>query len=186
MSHTFSRGVRTRRNFGRIRTIAPMPNLIEVQKKSYDQFLHVGVPAEERADTGLQGVFKAVFPIKDFSDRAELHFVRYKLEDPKYDVEECQQRGMIYAAPLRVTLQLWIFDVDEDITKREVRDIKEQTVYIGDMPLMTANGGPRSWKVRGPPLRSSSAARSSSAVRSRSAAPSGGRQASPSRADSHS
>ncbi len=140
MSHRFSRGARTRRNFGRIPTVAPMPNLIEVQKKSYDEFLHIGVPPEERSDTGLQGVFKAVFPIKDFSNRAELHFVKYYLEEPKYDVEECQQRGMIYAAPLRVMLQLWIFDVDEDINKRDVRDIKEQTVYMGDMPLMTKNG----------------------------------------------
>ena len=81
-----------------------------------------------------------MFPIKDFSDRAELHFVRYEFEDPKYDVDECQQRGMTYAAPLKVTLQLWIFDVDEEIKKRDVRDIKEQDVYMGDMPLMTDKG----------------------------------------------
>ncbi len=140
MPHKFSRGAPTRRNFGRISSVAPMPNLIEVQKKSYEQFLHIGVPAEERPDSGLQGVFKSVFPIKDFSDRAELHFIKYELEEPKYDVEECQQRGKIYAAPLTVTLQLWIFDIDEDINKRDVRDIKEQTVYMGDMPLMTPNG----------------------------------------------
>ncbi|MCH7888257.1 MAG: DNA-directed RNA polymerase subunit beta [Proteobacteria bacterium] len=140
MPHKFSRGAPTRRNFGRISSVAPMPNLIEVQKKSYEQFLHIGVPAEERPDSGLQGVFKSVFPIKDFSDRAELHFIKYELEEPKYDVEECQQRGKIYAAPLKVTLQLWIFDIDEDINKRDVRDIKEQTVYMGDMPLMTPNG----------------------------------------------
>jgi len=140
MPHSFSRRYRTRRDFGRIRSAAPMPNLIEVQKKSYDQFLQMDVKPEDRTDTGLQGVLKSVFPIKDFSDRAELHFVRYEFEPPKYDVEECQQRGMTYAAPLKVLLQLWIFDVDEDINKRDVRDIKEQVVYMGDMPLMTDNG----------------------------------------------
>jgi len=140
MSYSFSRRYRTRRDFGRIRSAAPMPNLIEVQKKSYDQFLQMDVKPEDRTDTGLQGVLKSVFPIKDFSDRAELHFVRYEFEPPKYDVDECQQRGMTYAAPLKVLLQLWIFDVDEDINKRDVRDIKEQVVYMGDMPLMTDNG----------------------------------------------
>jgi len=140
MSHTFSRRKPTRRTFGRIREVAPMPNLIEVQKNSYDQFLLRDLPAGERPDSGLQSVFKSVFPIKDFSDRAELHFLGYAFEKPKYDVEECQQRGMTYAAPLKVDLQLWIFDIDEDINRRDVRDIKEQTVYMGDMPLMTDHG----------------------------------------------
>src|SRR3546814_189376 len=84
--------------------------------------------------------FKTVFPIRDFSGRAQLEFVRYELEDPKYDVEECQQRGMTYAAPLKVTLRLVVWDVDEDTGARSIRDIKEQDVYMGDMPLMTANG----------------------------------------------
>ncbi|MFQ5958294.1 MAG: DNA-directed RNA polymerase subunit beta, partial [Alphaproteobacteria bacterium] len=140
MSHIFSRHKRTRRTFGHIPSVAPMPNLIEVQKNSYEQFLQAFVPPEERTDTGLQGVFKSVFPIKDLADRAALHFVNYEFEPPKYDVDECQQRGMTFAAPLKVLLQLWIFDVDEDINKRDVRDIKEQTVYMGDMPLMTHNG----------------------------------------------
>ena len=140
MSDSFSDRRPVRRTFGRIRTVAPMPNLIEVQKRSYAQFLLMDVPSDERPDAGLQSVFKSVFPIKDFSDRAELHFVSYEFERPKYDVEECQQRGMTYAAPLKVKLQLWIFDVDEDINRRDVRDIKEQTVYMGDMPLMTDHG----------------------------------------------
>ena len=140
MKYSFSDRQRTRLDFGRIPSSAPMPNLIEVQKSSYDQFLQMDGPPEKRTDTGLQAVLKAVFPIKDFSDRAELHFVSYEFEEPKYDVEECQQRGMTYAAPLKVTLQLWIFDIDEDIKKRDVRDIKEQNVYMGDMPLMTKNG----------------------------------------------
>ncbi len=140
MTHTISRRNPPRRDFSRIPTVARMPNLIEVQKRSYEQFLNIDVPPEERADTGLQRVFKSVFPIKDFAERAELHFVKYEFEPPKYDVDECQQRGMTFAAPLKVTLQLWIFDVEEDIDSRDVRDIKEQTVYMGDMPLMTANG----------------------------------------------
>jgi len=140
MSYSFSRRKRTRRSFGRIPSVAPMPNLIEVQKSSYEQFLQMDIAADERIDNGIQAVLKAVFPIKDFSDHAALHYVSYEFEEPKYDVEECQQRGMTYAAPLKVTLQLWIFDVDEDIKKRDVRDIKEQQVYMGDMPLMTVNG----------------------------------------------
>ena len=93
-----------------------------------------------RSDVGLQEVFKSVFPIRDFSERAELEFVRYELEAPKYDVEECQQRGMTFAAPLKVTLRLVVWDVDEDTGARSIRDIKEQDVYMGDMPLMTNNG----------------------------------------------
>ncbi|MBC6438923.1 MAG: DNA-directed RNA polymerase subunit beta [Rhodospirillales bacterium] len=129
-----------RRDFGRITPVIAMPNLIDVQRASYDQFLQHGIIEADRGEEGLQGVFKSVFPIRDFSDRAELHFVRYQFEEPKYDVDECQQRGMTYAVPLKVTLQLWIFDVDEEIKKRDVRDIKEQDVYMGDMPLMTDKG----------------------------------------------
>ncbi|MCP1615402.1 DNA-directed RNA polymerase subunit beta [Azospirillum lipoferum] len=117
-----------------------MPNLIEVQRSSYDHFLQMDVAPEKRANLGLQEVFKSVFPIKDFSDRAVLDFVKYELEQPKYDVEECQQRGMTFAAPLKVTLRLSVFDVEEDTGLRSIRDIKEQDVYMGDMPLMTANG----------------------------------------------
>ena len=117
-----------------------MPNLIEVQYNSYEQFLQMEIPAEERLQQGLEEVFSSVFPIKDFSDRAEIDFVKYELEEPKYDVEECQQRGMTYAAPLRVTLRLSVFDVDEDSGLRSIRDIKEQDVYMVDMPLMTDNG----------------------------------------------
>jgi DNA-directed RNA polymerase subunit beta len=117
-----------------------MPNLIEVQKSSYDQFLQIGVPAEQRQSIGLQEVFRSVFPIRDFSEKAELQFVRYELEEPKYDVEECQQRGMTFAAPLKVTLRLVVWDTDEETGARSIRDIKEQDVYMGDMPLMTRSG----------------------------------------------
>ncbi len=131
---------RLRRSFGRIAEVASMPNLIEVQKRSYEFFLQQAARPDERPDSGLQGVFKSVFPIKDFSDTASLEFVRYELEEPKYDVEECRQRGITYAAPLKVTLRLVVWDVDENTGLRSVRDIKEQDVYMGDMPLMTDNG----------------------------------------------
>jgi len=140
MSKSFTGRKRIRKSFGRIPEVTELPNLIEVQKTSYDYFLQMGVPVDDRRDVGLQEVLKSVFPIRDFSERAELQFVRYELEEPKYDVDECQQRGMTYAAPLKVTLRLVVWDVDEDTGSRSVRDIKEQDVYMGDMPLMTANG----------------------------------------------
>ena len=140
MAKSFTGRKRVRRNFGKIEEIIEMPNLIEVQKTSYDQFLQLGVSVEERSGSGLQEVFTSVFPIRDFSERAELQFVRYELEEPKYDVDECQQRGMTYAAPLKVTLRLVVWDIDEDTGSRSIRDIKEQDVYMGDMPLMTPHG----------------------------------------------
>jgi DNA-directed RNA polymerase subunit beta len=140
MTKSFTGRKRIRKSFGRIPEVAPMPNLIEVQKSSYDHFLQMDVPPEQRTAVGLQEVFKSVFPIRDFSERAQLEFVRYELEQPKYDVEECQQRGITFAAPLKVTLRLVVWDVDEDTGSRSIRDIKEQDVYMGDMPLMTKNG----------------------------------------------
>jgi DNA-directed RNA polymerase subunit beta len=140
MAKSYTGRKRVRKSFGRIPTVAPMPNLIEVQKSSYDHFLQMDVLPEKRGNVGLQEVFKSVFPIKDFSERGTLEFVRYELEQPKYDVEECQQRGMTFAAPLKVTLRLVVWDIDEDTGARSIRDIKEQDVYMGDMPLMTANG----------------------------------------------
>ena len=131
---------RVRKSFGRISGVTEMPNLIEVQRSSYESFLQMHVAPADRDDAGLQEVFKSVFPIKDFSDRAELDFVRYEFEAPKYDVDECQQRGITYAAPLKVTLRLSVFDIDEDSGLRSIRDIKEQDVYMVDMPLMTDNG----------------------------------------------
>ena len=140
MTKSFTGLKRIRKTFGQIGDVAPMPNLIEVQKSSYDRFLQTGVMAPDRTDSGLQEAFKTVFPISDFSGRAQLEFVKYELENPKYDVEECQQRGMTFAAPLKVTLRLVVWDIDEDTGARSIRDIKEQEVYMGDMPLMTANG----------------------------------------------
>jgi DNA-directed RNA polymerase subunit beta len=140
MPKSFTGRKRIRKTFGRIPEVAPMPNLIEVQRRSYEQFLQREILAEQRKDAGLQEVFKSVFPIRDFSNRAQLDFVRYELEDPRYDVEECQQRGMTFAALLKVTLRLVVWDVDEETGSRSIRDIKEQDVYMGDMPLMTDKG----------------------------------------------
>jgi DNA-directed RNA polymerase subunit beta len=131
---------RVRKDFGRIPVVAPMPNLIEVQKSSYDKFLQPGAPLDVRQKSGLWDVFKGVFPIKDFSGKGELEFVGYDLEAPKYDTEECRQRGMTFSAPLKVTLRLVVWDIDETTGARSIRDIKEQDVYMGDMPLMTDTG----------------------------------------------
>src|ERR1041385_2858406 len=140
MAISFNGQKRIRKTFGSIPEVAPMPNLIEVQRASYDHFLQMGIIPEQRGNVGLQEVFKSVFPIRDFSERAQLEFVRYELETPKYDTDECQQRGITYAAPLKVTLRLVVWDVDEDTGSRSIRDIKEQDVYMGEMPLMTRNG----------------------------------------------
>src|SRR5687767_14361205 len=137
---TFTGRKRVRKFFGHIKEVAEMPNLIEVQKASYDQFLMVEEPQGGRLDEGLQAVFRSVFPISDFSGTSMLEFVRYEFEPPKYDVDECRQRGMTYAAPLKVTLRLIVFDIDEETGAKSVKDIKEQDVYMGDIPLMTMNG----------------------------------------------
>ncbi|MDF2493433.1 DNA-directed RNA polymerase subunit beta [Sphingomonas sp.] len=129
---------RIRKVFGNIHEVVQMPNLIEVQRESYEQFL--------RSDpsigyvSGLEKTLRSVFPIRDFAGTAELDFVNYELEPPKFDVEECRQRGITYAAPMRVTLRLIVFEVDPETETRSVLDIKEQDVYMGDMPLMTENG----------------------------------------------
>ncbi|HWK40540.1 MAG TPA: DNA-directed RNA polymerase subunit beta [Croceibacterium sp.] len=133
-----SKKKRIRKIFGDIHEVVQMPNLIEVQRESYEQFL--------RSDkstgyvSGLEKTLRSVFPIRDFAGTAELDFVHYELEDPKYDTVECRQRGITYAAPMKVTLRLIVFEVDQETETRSVLDIKEQDVYMGDMPLMTENG----------------------------------------------
>jgi len=131
---------RIRRSFGKIKRIIEIPDLIELQKRSYEEFLQRDVLPEERRDAGLQGVFKLVFPIKDFNETASLEFVSYALGEPKYDVDECHQRGMTYAAPLKVTVQLVIWDVDPETGTRSIKNVKEQEVYFGEIPLMTEHG----------------------------------------------
>src|ERR1044072_8725655 len=129
---------RIRKIFGNIHEVSEMPNLIEVQRESYEQFLRSR--PQDGYVSGLEKTLRSVFPIRDFAGTAELDFVHYELEEPKYDTDECRQRGMTYAAPMRVTLRLIVFEVDRDSETRSVLDIKEQDVYMGDMPLMTKNG----------------------------------------------
>ncbi|HET9551682.1 MAG TPA: DNA-directed RNA polymerase subunit beta, partial [Anaeromyxobacteraceae bacterium] len=140
MATTIQSNFRVRRNFGKINKIAEIPNLIAIQKSSYDKFLQADVAPEKRDDTGLQGVFKSVFPIKDFNETSSLEFVSYHLEKPKYDVDECHQRGMTYSAPIKVVVRLVVWDKDEETGAQSIRDVKEQEVYFGEIPLMTENG----------------------------------------------
>ena len=132
---------RIRKNFGKIKLVASMPNLIEVQKNSYEKsFLQAGVLAGKRENRGLQAVLSSKFPITDPSTGAVLEFVKYNFDQPKYDVEECVQRGFSYSAPLKVTLRLIVMDIDQDTGAKEIKGIKEQEGYMGDIPLMTKNG----------------------------------------------
>jgi DNA-directed RNA polymerase subunit beta len=132
--------LRIRKNFAKNKQVIDIPNLIELQKSSYEAFLQKEMDPDRRGELGLNGVFKSVFPITDFNNTASLEFVSYTLEPAKYDVDECRQRGMTFAAPIKVTLRLIVFDVDEETEARSIRDVKEQEVYLGEIPLMTANG----------------------------------------------
>src|SRR3954471_15516156 len=140
MAFQVAHNLRFRRSFGRIKKIIDLPYLIEIQKNSYDVFLQKDVAPDQRQSSGLQGVFKSVFPIKDFNETASLEYVSYTLGEPKYDVDECHQRGMTFAAPLKVTVQLVLWDVDQQSQSRSIKNVKEQEVYFGEMPLMTKNG----------------------------------------------
>jgi len=140
MAFQVANNLRFRRSFGRIRKIIDLPYLIEIQKNSYELFLQKDVAPMERQNIGLQEVFKSVFPIKDFNETASLEFVSYSLGEPKYDVEECHQRGMTFAAPLKVTVQLVLWDIDQQTGARSIKNVKEQEVYFGEIPLMTING----------------------------------------------
>ena len=140
MKRSFTLKHNVRKSFGKIPELLEMPNLLEIQRNSYELFLQKNIRPNDREDIGLQAVFNKVFPIKDFSGKAELQFVKYELEDPKYDVDECIQRGGTYASLLKVTLRLIVWEEDEDAGTRSIKDIKEQEVYLGDMPLMTNKG----------------------------------------------
>src|ERR1700760_1893305 len=139
MANVIQSNFRIRKNLGSIQRVIEVPNLIDIQKSSYDKFLQSTIPQNDRQETGLQAVFRSVFPIKDFNGTSELVFVSYNLEKPKYDVDECRQRGMTFAAPIKVTTQLMVYDTREG-GERIVRDIKEQEVYFGEIPLMTDTG----------------------------------------------
>jgi len=140
MPATVQNNFRTRKSFAKIQKIIDIPNLINIQKQSYEKFLQADVAPDKREDVGLQGVFKSVFPIRDFNETSSLEFVSYNLERPKYDVDECHQRGMTYSAPIKVVVRLVVWDKDEETGAQSIRDVKEQEVYFGEIPLMTQNG----------------------------------------------
>ncbi len=131
---------RFRRSYRKIPEVIEMPNLIEIQKVSYERFLRSGTGPEPTDGEGIQGVFQSVFPIRDPNGLSELHFLGYELEPPQFDVDECQRRDVSFAAPLKVNLRLTVFDVDNDSGARQIRNVKERRVYLGDIPLMTDNG----------------------------------------------
>jgi DNA-directed RNA polymerase subunit beta len=140
MASLIQKNFRARKSFAKLKQVIEIPNLIDIQKRSYDKFLQIDVPIDKREDIGLQGVFKSVFPIKDFSETSSLEFVSYNLEKPKYDVDECRARGMTFAAPIKVVIRLVVWDVNEETGVQSIRDVKEQEVYFGEIPLMTDSG----------------------------------------------
>src|SRR3954466_14541844 len=140
MASQIQNNFRARKSFAKIGKIIDIPNLIDIQKQSYEKFLQKDVPVEKREDVGLQGVFKSVFPIKDFSETSSIEFVSYTLDKPKYDVDECRQRGMTFAAPIKVIVRLVVWDTNEETGSQSIRDVKEQEVFFGEIPLMTDNG----------------------------------------------
>ncbi|MEJ7601648.1 MAG: DNA-directed RNA polymerase subunit beta [Kofleriaceae bacterium] len=140
MASQIQKNFRARKSFAKLAHVIEIPNLIDIQKRSYDKFLQIDVSSDKREDIGLQGVFKSVFPIKDFSETSSLEFVSYNLEKPKYDVDECRARGMTFAAPIKVVIRLVVWDVNEETGVQSIRDVKEQEVYFGEIPLMTDSG----------------------------------------------
>ena len=126
-----------RKNFGRIKKIVEIPNLIEIQKKSYARFLQRETDPSSRGNFGLQGAFRSVFPIEDFGSKCSLEFVSYAIGEARYDEQECIQKGMTYAAPLKIVVRLVVFETDRASGQKSVRDIKEQEIYFGEIPLMT-------------------------------------------------
>jgi DNA-directed RNA polymerase subunit beta len=140
MALSFTAKKRIRKSYGQLSETVQMPNLIEVQRSSYEQFLQMHTQVDKRDQDGLEAVFKSVFPIKDFSDRAVLEYISYEFEQPKFDVQECMQRDLNFAAPLKVKLRLIVFETDEETGAKSIKDIKEQDVYLGDIPLMTDKG----------------------------------------------
>ncbi len=131
---------RIRKQFASAQSILEPPHLISMQRKSYEHFLQMNIEPDQRQDIGLQAILKEIFPINDFNGVCSLEFVRYKFGEPKYTVQECQQRGMTYEIPLKIVVRLITFDVDEETGVQSIRDIKEQEVFFGSLPLMTADG----------------------------------------------
>ena len=140
MTSKIKTNLRLRKSYSKIDEVAEIPNLIGIQKSSYERFLQSNIEPEKREEVGLQKVFKSVFPIRDYNNTASLEFVSYNLGTPKYDVDECRDRGMTWAAPLRVTIQLVLWDVNPETGARHLSALKEDVVYFGEIPLMTERG----------------------------------------------
>ena len=137
MSNRPSAPKRIRKNFGKIKQIVEIPDLIGMQRESFQRFLQMNVPPEKREDIGLQAVFRSVFPIKDFTGSASLEFVSYRFGEVKHSIEECIHRGRTYEIPVRITARLVVYEIDPDTGVSNIRDIKEQEIYFGTIPLMT-------------------------------------------------
>jgi len=140
MAYSFTEKKRIRKNFGKRPTILDVPYLLSIQLNSYSKFLQVDKEIENRNDIGLHAAFQTVFPIVSYSGNAALEYVSYRLGEPVFDVKECQMRGLTYAAPIRVKVRLVIYDKEASGTPKPVKDIREQEVYLGEMPLMTDHG----------------------------------------------
>ena len=140
MKTSFVGKKKIRKSFGKIKNVTTLPNLIEVQKRSFDNFLQLGRDPKERLDHGLHDVFKTVFPVNDYTDRATVEYISYDFGQPKHDVIECSQRGITFSVPLLAWFRLKVWDIDEETEVKTVRDMKEQQVYLCEIPLMTKNG----------------------------------------------
>ena len=140
MELSFTEKKSIRKNFGRLKEILPIPNLIEIQKTSYKQFLTSTSKDNSVLQKGLANVFKSIFPIEEVSDKATLEYISFRLEKPKFDVEECRQRDLTYASSLKPTLRLVVYDIDQENNTKQILSAKEQEVYMGDIPLMTPSG----------------------------------------------
>ena len=138
LSFTEKRSIR--KNFGKLKEILSIPNLIDVQKESYSQFLKIKKKSDFNSQKGLEKVFQNIFPIEELSDKATLEYISFKLEKPKFDVEECKQRDLTYASALKPTLRLVIYDIDQENNTKQILSAKEQEVYMGEIPLMTPSG----------------------------------------------
>src|SRR5690625_214827 len=137
MAYSFTEKKRIRNDFGKLPNVLEVPYLLQTQLESYRQFLQEDINPEKRIDIGLHAAFKSVFPIVSYSGTASLEYVSYRIGEPVFDVKECQSRGMTYAAPLRAVVRLVLRDKDG---AQAIKYIKEQEVYMGEMPLMTRNG----------------------------------------------
>ena len=140
MELSFTEKKSIRKNFGKLKEILSIPNLIEVQKKSYSQFLESDVVSKTSLLKGLRKVFTSIFPIEELSDKATLEFLSFRLEKPKFDVDECRQRDLTYSSSLKPTLRLVVYDIDVENNTKQILSAKEQEVYMGDIPLMTPSG----------------------------------------------